>query len=210
MKIAVIGMGNVGGTLGTRWASMDHDVIFGVREPTSPKVKSLLKLSENRALAASVPDAVSASDVIVLATPWDAVRDAIAVAGDLRGKIVIDCTNPIAAGANGLSVGLTVSAGEQVAEWARGARVVKAFNCTGANNMSNPKYPEGKATMFICGDDSEAKEAVSTLADNLGFEVVDSGPLQVARYIEPLAMLWIQLAYSQGLGRDFAFKIMKR
>jgi NADPH-dependent F420 reductase len=210
MKIAVIGIGNVGGTLGTRWAGMGHDIVFGVREPTSPKVKSLLKLTENKARAASVSDAVASSDVVVLATPWAVVRDAIAVAGDLRGKVVVDCTNPIAENSSGLTVGTTTSAGEQVAQWAAGARVVKAFNTTGSSNMANPEYDEGRATMFICGDDPEAKETVSTLASDLGFDVCDSGPLQVARYLEPLAMVWIQLAYPQGLGRDIAFRLIKR
>jgi NADPH-dependent F420 reductase len=210
MKIAVIGTGNVGGTLGTRWAGMGHDVVFGVREPTSPKVKSLLKLTENKARAASVPDAVASSDVVVLATPWASVPDAIAVAGDLRGKVIVDCTNPIAENLSGLTVGTTTSAGEQVAQWAAGARVVKAFNTTGSSNMAKPEYAEGKATMFICGDDAEAKEAVSSLASDLGFDVCDSGPLQVARYLEPLAMVWIKLAYSQGLGRDIAFRLIRR
>ncbi len=210
MKIAVIGMGNVGGTLGTRWASIGHDVVFGVREPTSPKVKSLLKLTENKALAASVLDAVASSDVVVLATPWESVRDAIAVAGDLRGKVVVDCTNPIAENLTGLTIGMTTSAGEQVAQWAPGARVVKAFNTTGSGNMANPEYAEGKVTMFICGDDPDAKETVSALATDLGFDVCDSGPLQMARYLEPLAMTWVKLAYAQGLGRDIAFRLIKR
>jgi predicted dinucleotide-binding enzyme len=148
--------------------------------------------------------------VVVLATPWAVVRDAIAVAGDLRGKVVVDCTNPIAENSSGLTVGTTTSAGEQVAQWAAGARVVKAFNTTGSSNMANPEYDEGRATMFICGDDPEAKETVSTLASDLGFDVCDSGPLQVARYLEPLAMVWIQLAYPQGLGRDIAFRLIKR
>jgi NADPH-dependent F420 reductase len=210
MKIAVIGIGNVGGTLGTRWAIMNHEVVFGVREPTSPKVKSLLKLADNKAQAASVPDAVAASDVVVLATPWEAVADAIAVAGDLKGKVIVDCTNPVAERMSGLSIGQTTSAGERVAEWTKGARVIKAFNSTGANNMANPVYGEHKATMFICGDDPEAKAIVSNLAGDLGFDVCDSGPLRVARYLEPLAMLWIHLAYAQGLGREFAFTLLKR
>jgi NADPH-dependent F420 reductase len=210
MKIAIIGSGHVGGTLGTRWASGGHDVVFGVREPSSSKVKSLLKLAGNGARAAHLPDAVAASDVVVLATPWESVPDAIAVAGDLRGKILVDCTNPIAEGMRGLSLGLTTSAGERVAEWATGAHVVKAFNCTGANTMANPRFGDDKATMFVCGDDPMAKSIVCDLARDLGFEVCDSGPLRIARYLEPLAMLWIELAYTQGLGREFAFTLLKR
>lgn len=210
MDIAVIGTGNVGGTLGNRWVSLGHNVTFGVRDPSAVKIKSLLKLSDNQAKATSVPDAVASSDVVVLATPWGAVRDAIAVAGNLRGKIVVDCTNPISEGLAGLSVGQTTSAGEEVAKWAQGARVVKAFNTTGANNMADPQFPDGKATMFICGDDAEAKEVVASLARDLGFDVCDCGAIQASRYLEPMAMLWIHLAYRQGHGRDFAFRIIKR
>ncbi len=210
MNIAIIGSGHVGGTLGTRWASLGHDVVFGVRNPTSSKVKSLLKLAGSGARATNLPEAVAACSVVVLATPWEAVPDAIAVAGNLRGKVVVDCTNPIVENMRGLSIGLTTSAGEKVAEWATGARVVKAFNCIGANTMANPLFGKERATMFICGDDPEAKAIVHDLSRDLGFETCDSGPLRIARYLEPLAMLWIELAYTQGLGREFAFTLLKR
>jgi hypothetical protein len=210
MKIAIIGSGHVGGILGTRWTSAGHDVVFGVREPTSSKVKSLLKLAGPRARATNLPEAVAASDVVILATPWNSVRDAIAVAGDLHGKIVVDCTNPIAEGMQGLAIGHTTSAGESVAEWIPGARVVKAFNSTGANTMANPLFGHQKASMFVCGDDADAKNVVCNLARDLGFEPCDCGLLRIARYLEPLAMLWIELAYTQGFGREFAFTLLKR
>lgn len=210
MKIAVIGTGNVGGTLGSRWSSTGHQVTFGTRDPSSPRVKSLLKLTESKATAATAAEAVAASEAVVLATPWEAVEDVIAGAGDLKRKVLVDCTNPVAEGLAGLSIGQTTSAAEQVAEWARGARVVKAFNTTGSNNMANPDYGGRKATMFICGDDVDAKEIVTELADELGFEVCDCGQLVAARYLEPLAMLWIHLAYTRGLGREFAFALLKR
>ena len=210
MKLTVIGTGNVGGTLGTRWAEAGHEVVFAARDPQATKVKSLLKLSDNKAVAAGVSDAVADADVVVLATPWIAVRDVLAVCGDLRGKILIDCTNPIGEGMGELAVGHTTSAAEQIAGWAVGARVVKAFNSTGSNNMANPEYPDGTATMFVCGDDAEARHTALELAKQLGFDVCDAGPLQAARYLEPMAMLWIQLAYSQGLGRDIAFRLIKR
>ena len=91
-----------------------------------------------------------------------------------------------------------------------GARVVKAFNTTGAGNMANPKFGTQAATMFICGDDESAKATVGKLAEELGFEAVDAGPLMAARYLEPLAMLWIHLALKMGWGTNFAFKILKR
>ncbi|SRR6266404_4139998 len=126
------------------------------------------------------------------------------------GKILIDCTNPLKPDLSGLSIGQSTSAAEQIADLAKGARVVKAFNTTGAGNMANPKFGPQDATMFICGDDGSAKATVVKLAEELGFEAVDAGPLLAARYLEPLAMLWIHLAFKMGWGTNFAFKILKR
>ena len=210
MNITIIGAGNVGGTLGRRWAQNGHHVTFGVRDPQSPKVQEVLRAAGANARATSVREAAAAAECILLATPWTATQDVIQTAGNLSGKIVVDCTNPLAPGLRGLALGHTTSGGEQVANWAAGARVVKAFNMTGAKNMANPAYGAQQVTMFICGDDTEAKATVGRLAAELGFEVIDTGPLTTARYLEPLAMLWIHLAYVQGLGPDFAFKIIQR
>jgi predicted dinucleotide-binding enzyme len=210
MNITIIGAGNVGGTLGQRWAHNGHQVTFGVRDPQSPKVQEVLRAAGANARAAGVREAATAAECILLATPWTATQDAIQTAGNLSGKIVVDCTNPLAPGLRGLALGHTTSGGEQVARWAAGARVVKAFNMTGAKNMANPAYGAQHVTMCICGDDTEAKATVGSLAAELGFEVIDTGPLTTARYLEPLAMLWIHLAYVQGLGPDFAFKVMRR
>lgn len=109
-----------------------------------------------------------------------------------------------------MAVGTTTSAAEQIAGWARGAYVVKAFNSTGWNNMADPIYHGERITMFICGDNARAKDIVTGLAEDLGFEVVDAGALTVARFLEPLAMLWIHLAVVQNLGRDIAFKLLRR
>src|SRR5262249_29771021 len=122
----------------------------------------------------------------------------------------LDCTNPLAADLSGLTVGLTTSGGEQVASWARGARVVKVFNTTGFGNMANPTYREGAVTMLYCGDDPEAKAAAHALARDLGFDPIDAGPLMQARLLEPFALLWISLALRQRLGVDFAFRLIRR
>ncbi|MEJ2166288.1 MAG: NAD(P)-binding domain-containing protein [Desulfobacterales bacterium] len=210
MKIAVIGIGNVGGTLGPAWAKAGHEVIFGVRDPGSEKVKTLLKRAGHNTQAATVAEAAAAVDIVVLATPWSAVQDAIKAAGNLAGKLVVDCTNPIAPDLMGLSIGTTTSAGEQVARWAEGAKVVKAFNTTGSGNMASPKYGSQPVTMFICGDDPEARESVAQLAKDVGFEPCITGPLYHTRYFEPMAMLWVDMAYLQGRGPQFAYKILSR
>jgi hypothetical protein len=212
MRIAVIGIGMVGGTLGRRWAKQGHEVLFGVREPSSEKVGQLLAEAGANARAGTVAEAGAFGDVLVLATPWsgtqDAVRQAGGLSGRLSGKIVLDCTNPLKPDMSGLS-GET-SAAEQVAAWAPGARVVKIFNTTGFKNMENPNLGEDQATMFYCGDDAEAKKVAAGLAEGLGFEAVDAGPLTEARSLEHLALLWIHLAYVQKMGPGIAFKLIRR
>lgn len=210
MKIGIIGAGNVGGALGKGWAKKGHQVMFGVRNTTDPDVAALLKAAGSSARAGSVAEAAKFGEVVVFATPWPATQDAVKNVGNLSGKIVFDCVNPLKADMSGLDVGQTSSAAEQVAGWAKGARVVKIFNTTGSNNMENPKYPQGPATMFYCGDDAEAKKAAAQLAGDLGFDPIDAGGLTIARLLEPLAMLWIHLAFQQKMGREFAFKVMRR
>jgi predicted dinucleotide-binding enzyme len=210
MKIAVIGIGNVGGTLGPAWAKAGHQVIFGVRDPGSAKVKTLLEKTGHGARAAAVAVAAAAADIIVFATPWSATQAAIKAAGNLAGKLVVDCTNPIAPDLKGLSIGTTTSAGEQVARWAESAKVVKAFNTTGSGNMAATQYGSQAVTMFICGDDPAAREVVAELAKDVGFDPCITGPLYHARYFEPLAMLWVDMAYLQGRGPQFAYKILSR
>jgi 8-hydroxy-5-deazaflavin:NADPH oxidoreductase len=209
MRIAVIGIGMVGGTLGRRWAQEGHEVMFGVREPSSDKVGQLLAESGAKARAGTVAEAAAFGEVLVLATPWAGTEDALSNAGDLSGRIVLDCTNPLAADMSGLVGGR--SAAEQVASWAKGAKVVKIFNSTGFKNMDNPKYGDDRVTMFYCGDDAEAKKVAAGLAEGLGFEAVDAGPLSEARSLEYLALLWIHLAYGPAkLGPGIAFKLIRR
>ena len=210
MKIGIIGSGNVGGALGKGWARKGHSVIFGVRDTSGSKLLALLKQAGANARSGSVAEAAAFGEVVVFATPWSAAQDAVRNAGNLSGKIVIDCINPLKADYSGLEVGLTTSGAEQVATWAKGAKVVKMFNTTGANNMENPVYPSGPTTMFYCGDDANAKKAAAQLANDLGFAPVDAGGLAIARLLEPLAMLWIHLALRQGMGRDFAFNLIRR
>ncbi len=209
MKIAVIGTGQVGSTLGSRWARQGHEVVFGTRNPGGEKVQRLLVSLGNMASVRGVREAATGAEVVVIAVPWRVAQVTIETLGDLRGKIVVDCTNPIGPGLQ-LAVGTTTSGGEQVAGWAEGARVVKAFNSTGWENMADPLYRGEPTLMLICGDDEQAKEAVSELTEALGFAAVDLGPLSAARLLEPFALVWIRLAVAQGLGRNIAFKLDQR
>jgi predicted dinucleotide-binding enzyme len=210
MKIGIIGSGNVGGALGQGWAAAGHDIKFGVRDAAKPELVALLKNIGARASAASVAEAAAFGEILVLTTPWNGTQAAIESAGDVAGKIVVDCTNPLKSDLSGLSLGLDTSGAEQVAQWARGARVVKCFNTTGAENMINPRFGSDRAAMFLAGDDDAAKAIVGKLGEDLGFEMVDAGRLEIARLLEPVAMLWVHLAFRRGLGRNFAFKLLRR
>ena len=209
-KIAIIGIGNVGSALGKGLAAKGHAVTFGLRDPNSAKNKAALAKVGGSVKAATVADAVKASDVVILAMPWPAMKETLASAGNLSGKILIDCLNPFTADLSSMAVGTTTSAAEMVAEAAPGARVVKAFNTTGAHNMANPHYGKQRLTMFICGNDETAKSTVGELASDIGFDPIDAGPLQMARALEPVALLWVHLAVFEKLGTDFAFQLIRR
>lgn len=212
MNIGIIGSGNVGGVLGSRWAGLGHAVAFSSRNPESEEMRKLVTEAGPNSRAVTAGEAVAASDVILLATPWPATRGAVeGVAAALAGKILIDATNPLLADLSGLEYGTTTSGAEHVAQWAPGARVVKAFNSIGNTIMANPLFDGGrKAVLFYCGDDAAAKQAVQQLAGELGFDPHDAGPLTQARVLEPFALLWISLASRQRYGREFAFELMRR
>ena len=213
MKLGIIGAGNVGGTLGTAWAQKaGHDIFFGVTNPQSDKTQALLRGLGGKARAGTAAQAAAFGDMIVLTVPWTAVEAAIRSMGDLAGKIILDATNPLTRGPDGigLAIGHSTSAGEKVQEWAKGASVFKTLNTTGFGNMANPVYGGVKSVMFVAGDDVANKPKVINLVGDLGFEVIDAGPLRNARLLEAHAMLWIDLALARGQGRDFAFGILRR
>ena len=210
MRIAIIGSGEVGVALARRWVSAGHTVSFAVRNPQSPKARAAADATGGGVPLRAVREAVAAAEAVVLATQFRDAESALAGAGPLAGKLLIDATNPLAPDLTGLVVAGGDSGAEQIARWAGGARVVKAFNTTGCNVMENPRFPAGSAAMLVCGDDAAAREVVLGLARDIGFDSVDAGPLSQARLLEPLAMLWIRLAYVQGLGREFAFGLLRR
>ncbi len=208
MKIGIIGAGNVGTALGSGWARGDHEVRYGVRNPDDPKYATLA--AEAGGAAGPIPEVVDPADVVVLATPWNATEAAISAAGRLSGKIVVDCTNPLLPDLSGLTHHGDDSGGEQVARWASGARVVKAFNTVGYNVMIDPEMEGRRAVMYVAGDDDTARRTVAGLATDLGFEAIEAGGIASSRLLESFALLWISGAYRFGLGRDYALSIIRR
>jgi 8-hydroxy-5-deazaflavin:NADPH oxidoreductase len=212
MNIAVIGTGNVGSRLAKLFVLANHPVILGSRDPH--RAKEIAATIGENAAGMTYAEAASAADVLVIATPWanNATLEAIQKLGDLSGKIVIDCTNPLAPDYVSNLLGHTTSSAEEIAKLIPRAHVVKAFNTIFADIMEPGKQTfEGhRGTGFYCGDDLGAKEVVAKLIQDAGFEPIDIGILKNARYLEPMAQLNIQIAYVLGGGTDVAFRYMRR
>ena len=210
MKLAVIGAGNIGKSIGT-WASgIGYDVIFSAKNPEH--AKEAAKAAGNNAKFAETPEAMREADMILLAVPYTAAKDVLAGMGShLRDKILIDATNPLNAEYSGLEIGFTTSAAEEIAKLAPGAKVVKAFNTVFAAVYASrdPKIKGNKVSVFYASDDKDAKLKVAELITGMGFDAVDAGPLKAARNIEPLAMLNIGLGYGMGHGTSVGFSYIR-
>jgi predicted dinucleotide-binding enzyme len=208
MSIAIIGAGNVGMALGQALTRRGETVVLGVPEPQ--KYAAAVATLGERARLTGTAEAIAGADLVILAGPHGATAGIAQSVADWQGKVLVDATNPLAPGLAGLTLGTTTSGAEVLAQQARGARVVKAFNSTGAENMADAAYAGGLPMMPVCGDDADARQRVMALATLIGFEAVDMGPLMAARYLEPFAMTWIHLAFRQGMGRRFAFGLLRR
>jgi 8-hydroxy-5-deazaflavin:NADPH oxidoreductase len=194
MKIGILGSGDVGKSLAAGFLRHGHEVKIGTRAPD--KLADWLKQNP-KAGTASFADTAKFGEVIVLAVKGTAAADALRSAGDanLANKVVIDATNPITDDppVNGVLKffsDINLSSMEKLQQEFKSARFVKAFNSVGADSMVNPQFKGGKPTMFICGNDEEAKNVVSRILDQFGWEIADMGKAEGARAIEPLCVLW--------------------
>lgn len=213
MQIGILGSGVVGQSLGRGFAARGDEVIIGTREGGGDKLREWAAGIGGRGRAGTFAEAAAFGELAVLATRWEGTENALrlAGAGNLAGKVVIDVTNPLdfSSGAPRLALGHGDSGGEQVQRWLPDARVVKAFNIITAAEMVNPDFPCGPPTMFICGDDEGAKQTVAGICQAFGWEVVDTGGIDGARLLEPLAMLWISHGIRTGAW-SHAFKLLRK
>ena len=204
MRIAIIGTGNVGRAIAMGLAGKGHDVTFGTRDVTAAEALALAGDTGTRlALPAT---AAGWAEVVILALPWSAAETVVKALGDLTGRTVIDCMNPLGmvGGSLGLMVGHDTSGGEIVAGWLPGAHLVKTLNQVGAEIMADNRHLPQRPAMFMAGDDAVAKEKAAVLLRALGFQPLDAGDLAKARLLEPLAMVWINQALFRGKGRNWA------
>lgn len=209
MQIAIIGAGNVGGALGKAWARAGHSITYGLSDPRQAKYRQTAEAAGGARLA-SVAEAVREARTLVLAVPFDKVDAALAAAGDLSGRTLIDVTNPLRVGASGLelALGFDRSGAEHVAQQAPGAFVFKTLNQVGFAVMADAAGYAAPPVMFVAGDDAERKPAVMKLVADLGFKAMDAGPLSVARLLEPLAMLWIHMVMNRNAAGNSAFAFL--
>ncbi len=191
MKIAIIGKGHVGTAI-AKGLSGKHEVKFGHRDPKE-----------------TVEAAAKWGEVIVLAIPYGAVAEVVKELGSAAdGKTILDVTNALAPNGD-LAVGLTTSAAEELQKKIPKAYVVKAFNTVFAQNQSTGKVGKEQLTLFVAGDNAKAKQIVMHLGRDIGFDSIDAGNLQSARYLEPMAMLLMNLAFGLGLGTNIGYKLAK-
>jgi 8-hydroxy-5-deazaflavin:NADPH oxidoreductase len=204
MQIAIIGTGNVGSAIARGLKGRGHVVTLGVREASRPDIVALAK--EVGARLTDPQEAAQSAEVVVLALPWDKAESAVLALGDLTGRIVIDCMNPLAMidGVLSLAIGHTTSGAEQVQAWLPAARVVKTLNQVGAEIMQDNANLPHRPVQFMAGNDPDAKIKVAILLADLGFEPLDAGDLVRARILEPFAMVWINQAIVRGKGRHWA------
>lgn len=213
LKIGILGTGDVGRALGNGFVSLGCQVMMGSREAGNEKAAAWARGAGELASSGTFAEAAAFADIVVLATLWSGTENALRLAGaeNLAGKILIDTTNPLSFGPQGpsLAIGHTDSGGESVQRWAAQAKVVKAWNIVGNPHMFQPSFPGGPPDMFIAGNDADAKVKVSEILAAFGWQVVDLGSIEMSRYLEPLAMVWI-MTYFRTKSGNHAIKLLRK
>ncbi len=205
MMITVLGTGTMGRALAAALGRASHRVLIASRDgerarAAAAAVREVVGADAGARICGSMPSAaIVRCDMAILATRWADTEEMLGCAGDFGGKILIDATNPEAADGHSLSIGHSTSGAEEIARRAAGTRVVKAFNHVYAELLQRgPAFGDGRASIFLCGDDAEAKAIVSGIVADLGFAPVDAGALSSARLLEPAAALMVQIVRVVG------------
>ncbi|MBS0308407.1 MAG: NAD(P)-binding domain-containing protein [Proteobacteria bacterium] len=203
MKVTIVGAGNMSSGLVKQLSQAGHQIRVTARDPVKAQA---LAAQHRNVTAVAANEALADADVVIVATGYADAVPALQVLGDLRGKTVIDITNPLTADYMGLTIGHTTSAAEEIARALPGANVVKAFNTVFAQVLADgPQLANGeRVSVFFAGDSESAKQTVKALIDSAGFKAVDTGGLKNARYLESLAGLNIYFGYGAGLGTSIA------
>jgi predicted dinucleotide-binding enzyme len=209
MRIGILGSGLMGGKLGTLFARTGHEVVFSYARSRG-KLETLARQAGGNARAGTPREAAQDADALLLAVHWSRIDDVLHQADDLSGKVILTCSLPMDAGNTGLVIGHITSGAEELAKKAPKAKVVCAFNTVPSEVFFGVYAARGKAdrpSLVYCGDDSSSKEIAAELIRDVGFDPVDAGPLRIARYTEPFALLMGQLAYEGKDGPELAYRL---
>ncbi len=203
MRVGIIGTGRVGQAIANGLSKTENEVRLGSRDPTKAAVVDGVKVAPQ-------PEVAAWAEVLILAVPYSAVQETVLSldGGRLDGKVLVDATNALSPSRD-LALGFTTSGAEELAKLAPRARVVKAVNTVFARNMSTGTVAGEPLALFVAGDSASAKESVMRLGREIGFDPVDAGPLKAARYLEPMGVLSISLAFSQNLGPGIGYRLVR-
>jgi 8-hydroxy-5-deazaflavin:NADPH oxidoreductase len=208
MRVGILGSGLMGGKLGTLFARAGHEVVFSYAR-SQKKLEMLARDAGRNARAGTPAEAAREADALLLAVHWSRIDDVLKQAGDLSGKVLVTCSLPLNADNTELVVAHTSSGAEELAKMIPQARVVCAFNTVPSEVLFGVYEARRKATrpsLVHCGDDRNSKAVAAELIRDVGFDPVDVGPLQIARYTEPFALLVAQLAYEGKGSPELAYR----
>ena len=208
MRIGILGSGLMGAKLGTIFARAGHEVVFSYAR-SEQKLKKLAQQAKGKAQPGTPREAAQDTDAVLLAVHWSRFDDVLKQAGDLSGRVVVTCSLPMNDDNTELVVAHTSSGAEDLAKKIPKARVVAAFNTVPSEVLFGVHEAKRKATrpsLVYCGDDRRGKEVAAELILDVGFDPVDAGPLRIARYTEPFALLVGQLAYEGKDGPELAYR----
>jgi 8-hydroxy-5-deazaflavin:NADPH oxidoreductase len=208
MRVGIIGSGLMGGKLGTIFARAGHEVVFSYAQ-SNDKLKKLARGAQGNARAGTPAEATKEADAILLAVHWSRVDDVLKQAGDLAGKVIVTCSLPMDIGNTKLIIGNTTSGAEELAKKVPLAQIVSAFNTVPSEvlfDVFEGTHKKTRPSLLYCGNDQSAKDLAAKLIRDAGFDPVNAGPLHIARYTEPFALLVAQLAYEGEGGPELAYR----
>jgi 8-hydroxy-5-deazaflavin:NADPH oxidoreductase len=208
MRVGILGSGLMGGKLGTIFARAGHEVVFSYAR-SEQKLKKLARDAKGKARAGSPREAAQEADAVLLAVHWSRIEEVLNQTGDLSGKVIVTCSLPMNADDTQLVVAHTSSGAEELAKRIPKARVVAAFNTVPSEvlfGVYEAKRKASRPSLLYCSDDESGKGVAAELIRDVGFDPVDAGPLRIARYTEPFALLVAQLAYEGEGGPELAYR----
>ncbi len=208
MRVGILGSGLMGSKLGTLFTRAGHEVVFSYAR-SERKLERLARDARGKARSGSPREAAQEADALLLAVHWSRFDDVLKQAGDLSGKVVVTCSLPMNDDDTGLVVAHTSSGAEELAKRIPKARVVSAFNTVPSEvlfGVYEARRRSSRPSLVYCGDDRRGKAVAAGLIRDVGFDPVDAGPLRIARYTEPFALLIGQLAYEGKGGPELAYR----